>query len=142
MMTNNDAESREECLHVSGSGYLFSWNGGGIGAMSGTIDGVGYSQPSGERKILDDGSIEATGSHYFLDKDGSVLHTSDRAVLRIGPNGDGSYQTTYTVVWGTGRFAGYTGSFNGRGILKAIGDGPAEGHRTGAVHYEGRLVRG
>ena len=51
----------------------------GIGVVTGTIDGAAYGEPTGDLKDLGNGNVEFTMMHYFLDKDGSSLHTHDKA---------------------------------------------------------------
>jgi hypothetical protein len=59
--------------------------------------------------------------HHFLDRDGSSLHSHDKAVMQPDPRGGGSMllEVEYTVVEATGRFAGHVGTFRSRGWVMA-----------------------
>jgi len=89
------------------------------------------------------GEFEFTMMHYFLDKDGSRLHTHDKAVMRPDPKGDGNtLEVEYTVVEATGRFGGHGGTFRSRGWLKAVdGANSAGPHGVGVVRFEGKICR-
>ncbi len=59
------------------------------------------------------------------------------------PKGEGStLEVEYTVVEGTGRFAGYGGTFRSRGRVKPIEGESASGKRSvGVVRFEGKICR-
>lgn len=139
------SDNSKDTLFVGGTVSTFGWGeNGGIGAMTGTIDGVGYAKATGEFKELEGGVIQTGVTHYFLDKDGSVIHTTDKCTIRPDPNGDPHLrfmENVYTVVWGTGRFAGYKGSFSSRGWMRSGIDGLPEDHSAGGLRYEGVLYR-
>ena len=143
-MTNrNDAEA-SDCISMGGTANLFTiTEKSGIGALTGTIDGAAYGEPTSDLKDIGNGELEFTMMHYFLDKDGSRLHTHDRAVVHPDPKGEGStLAVEYTVVEATGRFAGYGGRFRSRGWLKVVDGASATGlHSVGVVRFEGTLSR-
>jgi hypothetical protein len=115
----------------------------GIGVLTGTIEGAAYGEPTSDLKDLGNGDFEFTMMHHFLDKDGSRLHTHDKAVIYPDPKGEGSaLNVEYTVVEATGRFAGHGGTFRSRGWLKAADGASAAGQRSvGVVRFEGQIFR-
>lgn len=115
----------------------------GIGAVTGTIDGAAYGEPTSDLKQVGDGRVEYTMLHVFLDKDGSMLRTRDNAVLHT-PTGDGrsTLEVEYTVVEATGRFAGYGGTFRSRGwVSMPEGERAFDQHAVGVVRFEGEIRR-
>ena len=111
--------------------------------LTGTIDGAAYGEPTSDLKDLGNGDFEFTMMHNFLDKDGSRLHTHDKAVMHPDPKGEGgTLEVEYTVVQASGRFAGYGGTFRSRGWVKAIDGESAPGqHSVGVVRFEGAIRR-
>ena len=78
-------------ISMGGTANLFTiTEKSGIGVMTGTIDGAAYGESTSDLKDLGNGDFEFTMMHYFLDKDGSVLQTRDKAVMHPGPKGEGS----------------------------------------------------
>lgn len=133
----------KDAMHVGGTVNVFSWGGkGGIGVMTGTIDGTGYSEVL-EASEAGEGRFRASVMHYFLDRDGSVIHTRDVCNILPDPGGDADLkhmESEYTVVWATGRFAGYEGSFRSRGWIRSGGEVP-DGNSYGGLRYSGTLYR-
>lgn len=116
-------------------------DGNGIGAMTGTIDGAAYGQIVSEVRDLGDGKTEFNGLHYFLDKDGSSLHTNDVNTIQIYPDDRPNVMTVvYNVVKATGRFAGFGGSFRSTGVMIS-GSDTFNSNTVGVVRFEGRLHR-
>jgi hypothetical protein len=112
-----------------------------LGVLTGTIEGAAYGEPTSDLKDLGNGDFEFTMMHHFLDKDGSRLHTHDKAMVHPDPNGQGStLAVEYTVVEVTGRFAGHGGTLRSRGWLRPIDGGSAAGQRSvGVVRFEGKI---
>ncbi|TDV56203.1 hypothetical protein [Actinophytocola oryzae] len=127
-----------ECISMGGTANLLTLTEkSGIGAVTGTVDGAAYGEPTSEPEDAGDGSLTFTMFHHFLDKDGSRLHTRDRVTVRVDPETDVTFmEVEYTVVEGTERFAGYGGTFRSRGWTK-----PDGAHTAGVVRFEGRLCR-
>lgn len=132
-----------DTMHVGGTVNVFSWGGaGGIGVMTGTIDGTGYSEVL-DTSDLGNGRFRASVKHYFLDRDGSVIHTRDIANIAPDPAGDPALmylESEYTLVWATGRFKEYEGSFRSRGWVRSGGEVP-DGNSYGGLRYWGTLCR-
>ena len=90
-MTAQDETEVNECISMGGTANLFTiTEKSGMGVLTGTIDGAAYGEPTSDLKDLGNGGFEFTMMHYFLDKDGSRLHTHDRAVMHPDPKGEGS----------------------------------------------------
>ena len=131
-------------ISMGGTANLFTiTEKSGIGVMTGTIDGAAYGESTSDLKDLGNGDFEFTMMHYFLDKDGSRLHTHDKAVMHPDPRDDGSaLEVEYTVGQASGRFAGNGGTFRSRGWVKAIDGESAPGqHSVGVVRFEGAMRR-
>ena len=144
VITAQDESEVNDCISMGGTANLFTiTEKSGIGVLTGTIDGAAYGEPTSDLKDLGNGDFEFTMMHYFLDKDGSRLHTHDKAVMHPDPKGEGStLEVEYTVVQASGRFAGYGGTFRSRGWVKAIDGESAPGqHSVGVVHFEGVIRR-
>ena len=126
-MTAPDETEVNDYISMGGSANLFTiTEKSGTGVLTGTLDGAAYGEPTGDLKDLRNGDCEFTMMHYFLDKDGSRLHTHDKAAIHPDPKGEGStLEVEYTVVEATGRFEGHGGTFRSRGWVKAIGGGSA-----------------
>jgi hypothetical protein len=132
------------CISMGGTANLFTiTEKSGIGALTGAIDGAAYGEPTSDFKDLGNGSFAYTMMHYFLDKDGSMLHTHDKAIMRQDPRGEGgTLEVEYTVVEATGRFAGYSGTFRSRGWVKPTeGENPSSKRSVGVVRFEGKICR-
>jgi hypothetical protein len=113
----------------------------GIGAMTGTINGAAYGEIVSAVRDVGGGTIEFNGIHHFLDKDGSSLYTNDVNTVHIDPHGRGNVMTVvYKVARGTGRFAGYGGSFTGTGLMMS-GNDAFNSETVGVVRFSGRLQR-
>jgi hypothetical protein len=121
-----------EVISMGGTANLFTiTEKSGIGVLTGTIEGAAYGEPTSDLKDLGNGGFEFTMMHYFLDKDGSRLHTHDKAVTYPDPKGEGSLlEVEYTVIEATGRFAGHHGTFRSRGWVKAVAE---RAHRASIV---------
>jgi hypothetical protein len=143
-MEKKIAAEANDCISMGGTANLFTMTErNGIGAMTGTIDGAAYGEPTSELKDIGNGDLEFTGFHYFLDKDGSTLYTHDKSVMHLNPaGGANSFEVAYTVVTATGRFAGYGGTFRSRGWLKTGGgESAVSQHAVGVVRFEGEICR-
>jgi hypothetical protein len=143
-MTAQDETDVNDYISMGGTANLFTiMEKNGMGVLTGAIDGAAYGEPTSDLKDLGNGDFEFTMMHYFLDKDGSSLHTHDKAVMRPDPKGEGStLEVEYTVVQASGRFAGYGGTFISRGWVKAIDGENAPGqHSVGVVRFEGAIRR-
>ncbi|PXX59824.1 hypothetical protein DFR70_111209 [Nocardia tenerifensis] len=143
-MTDKTPAAADDRIVMNGSATLLTvTDTAGIGAVTGTVTGAAYGEPTSELVKLDDGSLTYTMFHEFLDHDGSRLYTNDRAFLRPGADGESStLEVEYTVAEATGRFAGYSGTFRSRGWLKTPpGDEALAQHSVGAVQFEGEIHR-
>lgn len=125
-----------DIISMGGTANLLNINElSGIGALTGTINGAGYGAPTGEMNDMGNGRMEFTGIHYFLDRDGSTLHTHDKAVIHVDPDGGPTtLEVEYTVVEASGRFEGYGGTFRSRGWLNGV-------RGVGVVRFEGAISR-
>jgi hypothetical protein len=134
------SHNETDVISMGGTANLFTiTEKSGIGVITGTIEGAAYGEPTSDMKDLGNGDFEFTMMHYFLDKDGSRLHTHDEAKIHPYPNGDGTtLAVEYTVVEATGRFTGYGGTFSSRGWLKPV-DGPNAARSVGVVRFEGQI---
>jgi hypothetical protein len=144
-MTAQPETDLPDCISMGGTANLLTLTEkSGIGVLTGTIEGAAYGEPTSDMKDLGDGKVEFAMTHVFLDRDGSRLHTHDKAVMRSDPRSGGStLEVEYTVVEATGRFAGYLGTFRSRGWVKALnGDGAGSHRSVGAVRFEGEICRG
>lgn len=138
------SDNSKDWIDMGGTANLLTMSEtNGIGAVTGTIDGAAYGQPTGEMVDIGNGCVTFPGIHYFLDKDGSMLYTHDKSIMQMDPKGEAhSFQVEYTVVESTGRFAGYRGTFRSRGWLRVgSSDGAVSKHAVGVVRFEGRLYR-
>jgi hypothetical protein len=143
-MTAQDENEMNACISMGGTANLFTiTEKSGIGDLTGTIDGAAYGEPTSDFRELGNGNCAYTMMYYFLDKDGSMLQTHDTAVMRQDPKGEGgTLEVEYTVVEGTGRFAGYDGTFRSRGWVKPIDGESTSGKRSvGVVRLEGKICR-
>ncbi|WP_188196761.1 hypothetical protein [Nonomuraea sp. SYSU D8015] len=132
------------CISMGGTANLFTLTEkSGIGAVTGTIDGAAYGEPTSDLNSIGNGTFEYTMYHVFLDKDGSWLRTQDRAVLYTpAEDGVSILEVEYTVVKATGRFAGYAGTFRSRGWVSVPkGEDATEQHAVGVVRFEGEICR-
>jgi hypothetical protein len=131
-------------ISMGGTANLFTLTEkSGIAAVTGTIDGAAYGEPTSDLNSVGNGRFEYTMYHVFLDKDGSMLRTQDQAVLH-GSTGDGvsTLEVEYTVVEATGRFAGYGGTFRSRGwVSMPEGEDAIDQHAVGVVRFEGEICR-
>ncbi|NUQ98413.1 MAG: hypothetical protein HOY79_18290 [Streptomyces sp.] len=142
-MTSKHNES-PLCMAMGGTANLLTLTErSGIGAMTGTIDGVAYGEPTSELNSVGDGRFEYTMFHVFLDKDGSRLRTLDQAVLQTSEQEPvAALAVEYTVVEATGRFEGYGGTFRSRGwVSMPQGQDGVDERAVGVVRFEGRLCR-
>lgn len=136
--------AQSDCISMGGTANLFTiTEKSGIGAVTGTIEGAAYGEPTSEFQDLGGGAFAYTMMHYFLDKDGSALHTHDKAIMRQDPKGNGgTLEVEYTVVEATGRFAGFGGTFKSRGWIKPVEEANEPPTRNvGVVRFEGKIRR-
>ena len=132
------------CISMGGTANLLTLTEkSGMGVVTGTIEGAAYGEPTSDLKDLGNGKVEYTMMHHFLDRDGSRLHTHDKAVMQPDPRGGSTLDVEYTVVEATGRFAGHRGTFRSRGWVKAgSGEGAVGERSVGVVRFEGKICRG
>jgi hypothetical protein len=99
---------------------------GGMGAVSGFIDGGSCAWGFNEPKDVGAGVMELSGSkHMFLDRDGSWILTSDSGTMWPAPDGKGMIvEMDYTVIDSGGRFEDFRGTWTARGLMDAAGSGP------------------
>ena len=99
---------------------------GGMGAVSGFINGGSCAWGYDEPKDLGNGAMKLTGSnHMFLDRDGSWIHTSDVGTMWMAKEAGGMIiEVHYTVIDSGGRYEGYRGTWIGRGMMDSKGSGP------------------
>jgi hypothetical protein len=146
MMAAQPETDAPDCISMGGTANLLTLTEkSGIGVVTGTIDGAAYGEPTSDMKDVGDGTVEFAMMHVFLDRDGSRIHTQDKAVVRSDPRGGGAstLEVEYTVVEATGRFAGYLGTFRSRGWIKPLnGDGAGSHRSVGVVRFEGEICRG
>lgn len=133
-----------DCINMGGMATLLTVREDqGFGALTGAINGASIGGPRGEMKDLGDGVFELSLYHWFLDQDGSTIYTHDRETIRLDEK-SGNYimDVWYTVVEATGRFEGYSGTFQSHGWLKsATQDGNVAGQSHGMVRFFGKICR-
>ncbi|MEV7045558.1 hypothetical protein [Amycolatopsis sp. NPDC051061] len=145
-MSRRASPAAADRIDVRGSATLFTLSDtAGIGAVTGTLEGAAYGEPTSEPTELGDGRLSYSMFHHFFGNDGSRLFTRDRAVMR--PATDAGDKTgldvDYTIVEGTGRFAGFSGTFHGSGWLEPAAAGDVTGkHTTGVIRFRGAIHRG
>jgi hypothetical protein len=140
-MTAQHETEANDCISMGGTANLLTLTEkSGMGVLTGTIEGAAYGEPTSDMKDLGDGKVGFTMMHHFLDRDGSRLHTHDKAVMQPDSRGEVStLEVEYTVVEATGRFAGHQGTFRSRGWVSAVG---GDGQRSvGVVRFEGKICR-
>jgi hypothetical protein len=104
---------------------------GWVVAMSGDFDGGVYARVAAGPVEKGAGRTEYELEHFFVRKDGSQIHTHDKAVMQTVPGHPRIYvNVQYAVQKATGAFEGLTGAFEswgavepdtGRGILRFFG---------------------
>ncbi|SEF38073.1 hypothetical protein SAMN05421837_11824 [Amycolatopsis pretoriensis] len=144
-MSQQNYPERADHLDVRGSATLFTLSDkAGIGAVTGTLEGAAYGEPTSEPAEHGDGRFTYTMFHHFFAKDGSRLFTHDQAIMRPATRTEEktALEVDYTIVEATGRFAGFSGTFHGKGWLKPEGEGAVAGnHTTGVIRFDGTIHR-
>jgi hypothetical protein len=135
--------SESGCISMGGTANLLTLTEkSGMGVLTGAIEGAAYGEPTGEMTDLGDGKVGFSMMHHFLDRDGSRLHTHDKAFMQPDPRGGSLLDVEYTVAEATGRFAGHAGTFRSRGWVKPVDAEGAGGPRSvGVVRFEGKICR-
>lgn len=90
-----------------------------------------------------DGNVTFALFHrcWFLRQGRFTLRTCDTVTVRADPRtGVVVMAVEYPVVDGTGRFAGYGGTFRSQGWAKAVEDGNGP-HTVGVARFEGQICR-
>jgi hypothetical protein len=126
-----------QCIDVSSMGnYNYAPDGrSGAAAMVGNIEGAVSFRQIGDFKDVGGGRSEGRFEHMFVTTDGSTLRTNDLSWGRAVPNTDYIVGgAAYTVVEGTGRFAGFSGTFNSWGTF-------APKKRQAVLRYSGQICK-
>src|SRR6266478_4849279 len=75
--------SESGCISMGGTANLLTLTEkSGMGVLTGAIEGAAYGEPTGEMTDLGDGKVGFAMMHHFLDRDGSRLHTHDKAFMQ------------------------------------------------------------
>jgi hypothetical protein len=127
-----------ECIAMGGMGnYNYNPDGrSGVAAMAGAFEGgVTFQQVGDFREAGPNGRLEGRFTHMFVTADGSTIRTSDVSWGYAVPGTDYIVGGgAYTVTEATGRFAGFTGTFQSWGTFA-----PKKGQAV--LRYEGQICR-
>ncbi|MER8162560.1 hypothetical protein [Streptomyces sp. NPDC094472] len=113
----------------------------GVGVIHGFINGAAYGEMVSESREVRPGVLEYEGRHHFLDADGSSLRTRDVNTVVTGSSEWANVMhVAYTIDSGTGRFAGYQGTFHSVGVVLS-GKDAFSNDSVGTVRFSGTISR-
>lgn len=136
MPLSANASEGTHCFPMGGVGnYNYADDVSGVAAMNGDFGGGVYFKQVKDFRDVGNGRVEAEFEHMFVTVDGSTIKTRDVS-WGIPVKGTDYIVggAAYTVVEATGKFKGYSGTFNSWGTFV-----PSKGKAV--LRYEGKVCK-